>query len=214
MDHGQTGLTLENILSLELGSLDVVTMTLGSSTPAHLYSSSMCELTPAQTRPNKSTEINTLMIKQNRMNTDTLVLLIIARNNNTSLLPLRHHTPVVSAAAELLCVPQLEEDDFLQRKKKNGLCYTRICGRIIYTSGHLSVGKMEPNDHAVLPSSAPFSFCFFSSIVRSLSSCAFLYRYSRLSRTSRRSYSNITSRTLHQILSSKEMQPLHRQMSF
>lgn len=39
-------LTLANILSLELGSLEVVTMTLGSSTPAHLYSSSMCELTP------------------------------------------------------------------------------------------------------------------------------------------------------------------------
>lgn len=39
-------LTLANILSLELGSLDVVTMSLGSSTPAHLYSSSMCELTP------------------------------------------------------------------------------------------------------------------------------------------------------------------------
>lgn len=38
--------TLANILSLELGSLDVVTMTFGSSTPAHLYSSSMCELTP------------------------------------------------------------------------------------------------------------------------------------------------------------------------
>lgn len=38
--------TLANIFSLELGSLDVVTMTFGSSTPAHLYSSSMCELTP------------------------------------------------------------------------------------------------------------------------------------------------------------------------
>lgn len=37
----ETDLTLANILSLELGSLDVVTMSLGSSTPAHLYSSSI-----------------------------------------------------------------------------------------------------------------------------------------------------------------------------
>lgn len=49
----ESGLTLENILSLELGSLEVVTRILGSSTPAHLYSSSMCELTPAQTRANQ-----------------------------------------------------------------------------------------------------------------------------------------------------------------
>lgn len=39
-------ITLANILSLELGSLEVVTMIFGSSTPAHLYSSSICELTP------------------------------------------------------------------------------------------------------------------------------------------------------------------------
>ncbi|TNN85712.1 hypothetical protein EYF80_003959 [Liparis tanakae] len=50
----ETGLTLENILSLELGSLDVVTINFGSSTPAHLYSSSMWELTPAD----KTTPIN------------------------------------------------------------------------------------------------------------------------------------------------------------
>lgn len=37
------------------------------------------------------------------------------------------------------------------------------------------------------PSKAVLSFCFFSSMERSLSSCAFLYRYSLLSRTSRRS---------------------------
>lgn len=46
------------------------------------------------------------------------MLLIIARNDNTGLLPLHHRTPVVSVAAELLCVPQLEEDDFLQREEK------------------------------------------------------------------------------------------------
>lgn len=40
--------TFANIFSRELGSLEVVTMTLGSSTPAHLYSSSMWELTPAK----------------------------------------------------------------------------------------------------------------------------------------------------------------------
>jgi len=38
--------TLANCLSLELGSLEVVTMILGSSTPAHLYSSSLLDDTP------------------------------------------------------------------------------------------------------------------------------------------------------------------------
>ena len=39
-------LTFANCFNLELGSRDVVTMTFGSSTPAHLYSSSMWFLTP------------------------------------------------------------------------------------------------------------------------------------------------------------------------
>ena len=38
--------TLANCLSLELGSLDVVIIILGSSTPAHLYSSSTLRVSP------------------------------------------------------------------------------------------------------------------------------------------------------------------------
>jgi len=38
--------TFANILSLELGSLDVVIMIFGSSTPAHLYSSSTLDVIP------------------------------------------------------------------------------------------------------------------------------------------------------------------------
>lgn len=84
--------------------------------------------------------MNTLMIKQKGINTDTVVLsdkmlLIMARKkNNTRLLPLHRHTQVDSVAAELLCVPQLEEYYFLQRKI--------ICGRIIYTVDPMSY-KMQ-----------------------------------------------------------------------
>lgn len=129
------------------------------------------------------------------------MLLVTAMNNNTGLLPLHRHTPVVSVAAELPCVPQLEEDGFLKEKKT--ACV--IPGFVVWSYSHVmqnAVGKMEAFDHGILPSSAPLSFCFFSSIVRSLSSCAFLYRYSRLSLASRRSFKNIPSKTLQQDMSS------------
>lgn len=129
------------------------------------------------------------MSEQNVRKTDKMLLIV--RIHNTCLLPLRRHTPLVSVAQELLCVSQWEGDDFLQRSKR---CFTSVWSEHFgANSGQAKCSwKKDLNDHANLPSRAPFSFCFFSSIVRSLSSCAFLYRYSRLSLTSRRSYANIT----------------------
>lgn len=116
------------------------------------------------------------------------------RKNQTSLRLLHHHTPIVSEAVERLCVPQMEEHDFLWR--------SRTCGQII-AAYHL-IYKFENNSHGILPSSAPFNFCFFSSIVRSLSSCAFLYRYSRLSLTSRRSFISNHINNINQFISNND----------
>lgn len=74
--------------------------------------------------------------------------------------------------------------------KNKYLCYREICGWTAPSANHSCKMHEEKGDlccRAVLLSSASFSFSFFSSIVRSRSSWAFLYRYSRLSLTSRRS---------------------------
>lgn len=100
--------TLANILSLELGSLDVVTMTFGSSTPAHLYSSSIWELTPGHVR----TKLDSTKQDTERRAGGHLV----ATRCSTNLLLHRRHTPAVSAGAEPLCEPLLEGANSLQGK--------------------------------------------------------------------------------------------------
>lgn len=79
--------------------------------------------------------------------------------------------------------------------KNKYLCYREICGWTAPSANHSCKMHEEKGDlccRALSLSSASFSFSFFSSIVRSRSSWAFLYRYSRLSLTSRRSCLTVT----------------------
>lgn len=113
-------------------------------------------------------------------------------NNTTDLRPPHRRTPAASGAPEHLCEPRLEGDDFLQTAAKKQKRFALNPGSL-YAADQPVMAK--PRQRAVPPSRAPFSFCFLSSMVRSRSSWAFRYRYSRLSLASRRSC-NIKPRQL------------------
>lgn len=114
---------------------------------------------------------------------------MIARNGTVELLLLLF-SEITFCPSIIILHQLLELQSFFAylSRKKTILCKDMRFAVKYFTLPITPQAKCRKTGHrAILPSSAPFNFCFFSSIVRSLSSCAFLYKYSRLSLTSRRS---------------------------